>query len=272
MATQEGSGGGGGGWGGVGYNGGLATLGQGQTGGDVLTINRGGGGGGGCVQAGEIAQTNRGGNGGNGCQVNITGSLKYYAAGGGAGGYSTAITFASTGGLGGGGIGPAYFGNGTDATGYGSGGGAGSRAGEFVGGGAGSDGIVIIRYTNILPETTITLLYPTNNQFTSKDPVPINYTIVSENPIDTIQLFINGTLNKTVSGNQNTTIDIGEGTFFLNVSANNTNGTIGYDTALFTVDRTNPFDNLLVQIPPGTLYPDNINITIQADNVNLDTR
>jgi Concanavalin A-like lectin/glucanases superfamily len=107
----------------------LGVIGQGTNG----SLGDGAGGGG----AGQAGQCDQGG--GNGLQSNITGTLTYYAGGGG--GYGRYAV--EPGGLGGGG-------NGSYATDYGSPGvvntGGGGGGGNALGGAAGGSGIIIIRY------------------------------------------------------------------------------------------------------------------------------
>jgi hypothetical protein len=126
--------------------GGNAISGQGNKGGDQVSIGWGGGGGGGAGAAGENGSGNAAGNGGIGIESSISGTATYYAGGGGASTYSGDIPPAGTGGLGGGGNGTkvnnAAGGSGTTNTG-GGGGGGGYSTGT---GGSGGSGIVIIRY------------------------------------------------------------------------------------------------------------------------------
>lgn len=132
------------------HTGGTGIAGQGNNGGNYLTTSALlGGGGGGCSTVGEdTSGNNKSGNGGNGCAYSITGPSVYY--GGGGGGATTSVNNTpvfGTGGLGGGGNGCSGGGGtpcaGANATGYGSGGGAGSATPL---GGSGSNGVVIINY------------------------------------------------------------------------------------------------------------------------------
>lgn len=128
---------------------GTGTAGQGNNGGGASTSQRGTGAGGGAGAVGQTGQSSgAGANGGNGIQVDITGTLLYYAGGGGAG--RSNFTTAGSGGQGGGGNGGANSAdNGFNATFYGGGGGGagevetGSGAGS---GGNGYQGVIIIRY------------------------------------------------------------------------------------------------------------------------------
>ena len=139
-----GSGGGGGGGNSPGSNttGGTGIAGQGfaGSGGNVNSTGVGGGGGG-CSAAASASATNVAGSGGNGCSYSISGSSVTY--GGGGGGGSNGFT-SGTGGTGGGGNGNSS-GNGANATGFGSGGGGAGGPTTFSGG-AGSNGVVILRY------------------------------------------------------------------------------------------------------------------------------
>jgi uncharacterized coiled-coil protein SlyX len=114
------------------------------------TADYGGGGGGGAGAPGGNAQLYVPGDGGDGVELNISGSLTYYAGGGGGACYNASSSY-GTGGRGGGG-------NGAIATNYtntslrngypgtsntGGGGGGGVNTG---GGGKGGSGVVIIRY------------------------------------------------------------------------------------------------------------------------------
>ena len=122
----------------------------GSSGGDGWSESAGGagGGGGGAGGAGANATTGQAGNGGAGKASSITGSSVTYAAGGGGGRGNT-----STSGNGSGGS--SIGGNGGDDNtlptqgqdGTGSGGGGGGDDGSAFAGGAGGDGIVIVRYT-----------------------------------------------------------------------------------------------------------------------------
>lgn len=127
------------------------TPGQGHPGGQA-----GGGyswpasGGGGYMQEGFPAYystTNRGGNGGDGITLSFDGTPRTFSAGGGGGGSNS-----SGGGYGGsnntGGAGGNSANNGSPAAGYGCGGGGASVPGDWYtrSGGAGSAGIVIVRY------------------------------------------------------------------------------------------------------------------------------
>jgi len=123
-------------------NGGLGTSEQGNNGGKATVGQFTGAGGGGAGGPGEDVVTNEiGSNGGPGLPSNISGTLQFYAGGGGGSGTTLA-------GLGGSGIG----GNGTTGAGIagsgqpntGSGGGS-ARSSNGTGGSGGS-GIVIIRY------------------------------------------------------------------------------------------------------------------------------
>ena len=130
--------------------GGVAAIGQGNSGGScAITAFSGGGGGGGAGGLGTSTTTTAGGAGGIGLVIPITGSNVYYAGGGG----GAADGAASTGGLGGGGAGIGLAASGAGVSGLantgGGGGGAARNAATFAGGSGGS-GVIILRvYTNI---------------------------------------------------------------------------------------------------------------------------
>jgi len=143
-ATEGGSGGGGGGYGYI--TGGAASQptsssgGYGNAGGAGGSGVKSSGGGGGAGSAGSAGSGSVSGAGGSGKAYSITGTSLYYAAGGGGG------SEGGTAGLGGSSIG----GNGS-ATGVGSAGTAGTGSGggggrQFMDGGPGGSGVVIIKY------------------------------------------------------------------------------------------------------------------------------
>lgn len=114
--------------------------------------NRAGGGGGGAGAIGGASPNNgRGGAGGAGLQSNITGANTFYAGGGGGAGN----TSGGAGGNGGGGAGSntGNGNNGADMTGGGGGAAAGGINSTRHGGDGGS-GLVIVRYSEILPADT----------------------------------------------------------------------------------------------------------------------
>jgi len=150
-AGSNGGSGGGGAQNGTTLNlGGVAAIGQGNSGGScAITAFSGGGGGGGAGGLGTSTTTTAGGAGGIGLVIPITGSNVYYAGGGG----GAADGAASTGGLGGGGAGIGLAASGAGVSGLantgGGGGGAARNAATFAGGSGGS-GVIILRvYTNI---------------------------------------------------------------------------------------------------------------------------
>lgn len=154
-AQNAGSGGSGGGAGSTGssgdsaYFGGSGVAGQGFAGGNSFPSfngNNGAGGGGGAGASGQGADINFGGNGGAGRRSNITGSETHYAGGGGGGGN----VGAGAGGIGGGGNAVTNLtgANGTTNTGGGAGGG--------TIGGAGGSGIVILKFSYLIPPPLIT--------------------------------------------------------------------------------------------------------------------
>ena len=130
---------------------GSGTAGQGNAGASTTGGRNRGGGGGGAGGAGGLVN-GEGTNGGIGIQSSITGTAKWYAGGGGAGtDGTTGETYGGLlGGSGVGGAGGAARRNGNDAvanTGSGGGGGGGHAS---LGGGDGSDGIVVINYNNVV--------------------------------------------------------------------------------------------------------------------------
>lgn len=130
----------------------------------------GGGGGGGAGSAGGNGSSSNGGSAGNGLQVNIDGNNYFY---GGGGGGSAAAGSGASGGSGIGGNGGMNSG-GLDATvnrGSGGGAGGGTNIPDTVGG-AGSSGVVILRYPNVytisgLSGTTTTIGTDKVTTFTS---------------------------------------------------------------------------------------------------------
>jgi fibronectin-binding autotransporter adhesin len=130
---------------------GSGTSGQGNAGASTTGGRNRGGGGGGAGGAGGLVN-GEGTNGGIGIQSSITGTAKWYAGGGGAGtDGTTGETYGGLlGGSGVGGAGGAAQRNGNDAvanTGSGGGGGGGHA---HLGGGDGSDGIVVINYNDVV--------------------------------------------------------------------------------------------------------------------------
>lgn len=153
--------GGSGGGGGTG-SGGTGIAGQGKNGGAGGGNNGGGGGGANFSNNSGLGGNSSGnqtcctggisaGNGGNGIQLDITGSLVWYAGGGG-GGTRNGNGTAGTGGLGGGGNGTTsttLAGHGAANTGGGGGGGGYSSPTTAQVGGNGGSGIVVVRYPNV---------------------------------------------------------------------------------------------------------------------------
>ena len=146
-----------GGAGGSGGGGGTTTSGSGGAGGAASQGNIGGtgsvaaswvgnsGGGGGAGTAGVNGGLTTGtGNGGDGAPYNISGSMIYYAAGGGTGEVSGSII--GVGGRGGGGSGTVDSTGSAGAVNTGSGGGGGSYNGTYFSGGNGGSGIIFISY------------------------------------------------------------------------------------------------------------------------------
>ena len=148
--TVPGSGGSGGGGGnqtsGT-QSGGSGTAGQGNNGGDGSTssTNYPSGGGGGAGAVGGNASAGVGGSGGIGKRSNITGTLTYYAGGGGSATYQGGTP--GTGGQGGGATGvSAGNTNGNNATTNTGGGGSGGNGGSGYYGGSGGAGVAIFAY------------------------------------------------------------------------------------------------------------------------------
>ena len=142
----------GGSGGGAGYTGttnnGSGTSGQGNAGG-IESGYYGGAGGGGAGGVGEdsLGNNSRGGHGGDGKSSDITGTPIFYAGGGGAGSYNHG---GGNGGTGGGGYGGAAGANttardGENGLGGGGGGASGLEGFSYTYGGAGGDGIIILR-------------------------------------------------------------------------------------------------------------------------------
>ena len=124
--------------------GGSGTAGQGFSGATPAQGSSGGGGGG-AGGPGKSTSSNADGSGGIGLPFSISGSLQYYAGGGG-GSRHTDVS----GGLGGGGAGvslSAGYANGSPGgTNTGGGGGGANQPATNTGGGAGGSGIIIVRY------------------------------------------------------------------------------------------------------------------------------
>jgi len=154
QSTPSPDGGSGGGGSRLGILGGTGVSGQGNNGGDGAS-NDAGGGGGGAGSPGENGVAGvKSGDGGQGISSLITGSVQFYAGGGGGAARQLSTTDFGKGGLGGGGRGGTREGNegdterdgvnGTPNT--GGGGGAGNGSSNADRGGDGGSGIVIIRY------------------------------------------------------------------------------------------------------------------------------
>jgi hypothetical protein len=142
-----GSGGGGGNQTSGTQSGGSGTAGQGNNGGDGSnsSTNYPSGGGGGAGAVGGNASAGVGGNGGIGKRSKITGTLTYYAGGGGSATYQGGTP--GTGGQGGGATGiSAGSTNGNNATTNTGGGGSGGNGGSGYYGGSGGAGVAIFAY------------------------------------------------------------------------------------------------------------------------------
>lgn len=143
------SGGSGGGAGATVTGGGSGVLGQGFAGGsNTAGLNRGAGGGGAGQAGTSITGTTSSGNGGNGLAVAFYSNESIYYAGGGAGAlYLASQAALPVGGLGGGGNVGINEADGLPGTFYGAGGGGGaSNTTNYNPGGAGYNGIVMVRY------------------------------------------------------------------------------------------------------------------------------
>jgi hypothetical protein len=158
--------------------GGSGTAGQGNAGGAggaAAGYFGGGGGGAGSVGGDASADGTTAGAGGAGLPSSITGSVVYYAGGGGAGGTG------GTGGAGGGGAG-ARTGSGTAGTAYtGGGGGGGGNVGTA---GAGGSGVVIIN----LPNTVSGIV--TGNPIVTTTGSNVIYTFTASGSISVVPLFV----------------------------------------------------------------------------------
>ena len=145
-ATAPATGSSGGSGGGGAHNvtaGGAAIFGQGFPGATPVQGSSGGGGGG-AGGPGKSTAGNADGSGGPGLPFTISGSLQYYAGGGGGSRHSNV-----SGGIGGGGAGvdlAGYASGGPGLPNTGGGGGGANQPGTNIGGGAGGSGIVIVRY------------------------------------------------------------------------------------------------------------------------------
>lgn len=139
--------------------GGLGTSGQGNRGGDSVSLSSSpvGSGGGGAGSTGVQALSSFGGNGGDGLASSITGEQTFYAAGGGGAAESTTGT-AGSGGVGGGGSGGLGESPGGDALPNTGSGGGGAYAFSNTLSGAGASGIVVIRYPTEINGNTTNML------------------------------------------------------------------------------------------------------------------
>ena len=134
------------------WTGAMGTPGQGYAGGNLIgpafyVPSYAGAGGGSCVEKGGDMTSTGAGKGGDGILLRFDGTSRGYCAGGGGGAYSTWP--AGAGGANGGGNGKTgSVGNNTEgnATSYGSGGGGNTCTGPSTRGGAGYNGVVIVRY------------------------------------------------------------------------------------------------------------------------------
>ena len=137
---------------------GTGTAGQGNNGGEADTSGTNGfisGGGGSFAEVGK--SNTAGGHGGTSTANSITGASVAYAAGGGAGCRGNGTAGSGGGGIGGNGTAGSGNGNNAPTANRGSGGGGGGGEGsnpQFIGG-TGSDGVVVIAYSNTYPALTV---------------------------------------------------------------------------------------------------------------------
>jgi hypothetical protein len=259
----------GGSGGGGGTSGGNATLGQGNSGGQLTTAgpNYPAGGGGGAGSAGSNGSGTTGGNGGDGLQYSISGVATYYAGGGGGGTYVGGI--AGNGGNGGGSAGGADTSvtslPGTANTG-GGGGGGGNHENIPATGGDGGSGIVIVRYIPVAPSGTAIGSAPTGysasidqSYINNSNKGDVSFTYTGAEVGSTYYYSISGTTGTPVTGSgtittanqQITNIDLsglGDGTITLSTnltdSAGNT-GTSATDTKQKAVSIPTTSDNYM---------------------------
>ena len=269
--------------------GGSGTAGQGYGGGNGKENHptyRISGGGGGSNQTGLGFGTANKGHGGNGSAYDINGTTQYYAGGGGGGNtgtYGGSYGY-GIGGLGGGGNG-AISGAGQDATGYGSGGGGGAVS---TTGGAGSSGIVIVRYETILPEgdsINATLVAPEDGNLTLNKSFEFEYNITT-NDTTNVSLYIDDVLVNWTTAATNSTltydteVSYGNHTWYVyaektaNSSINDTSEIWDFEV-YFNVSLNSPSDeanlsgnNATFSYTTNNLYNITCNLTIDSVLVN----
>lgn len=119
---------------------------------------------------------------------------------------------------------------------------------------------------------TVTIVYPEEDRLYAVSQLDINYTATTDaaHNVSGYNIYINGTLNQTVVGDGNTSIDIGDGLYILTIELTDTNGASVNDTInSFKIDTVNPFDDLSFVIPNGTIFFTDANIDVTATNTNL---
>jgi len=220
-------GGGGGGWGGFGASGGsgggnagdqpsttrsvavstnIPTGVYGNAGG--LSISTGGiwagSGGGGAGSRGNDGTSALCGNGGDGLAVDITGTTKFYAAGGGGSAYNSSTNF----GLGGSSIGgngntTGIGFNGASDTGSGGGGGGGTASVNAFLGGSGGSGIVIIRYVLPVGSVGVGTTNPVSRLHVYDDTTNNTTLTIQNNYTEPVTIFPNAgyALTETIDNN-----------------------------------------------------------------------
>ena len=117
---------------------------------------------------------------------------------------------------------------------------------------------------------TIDLLLPEMNNLYNNDPLPVDYVGEAVDGFNKTEIYVNGTLNKTLSTLTNTTIEIGEGLYDITVGITDSNGAQTNDTNTgITVDRTSPSDDLATVLPLGTQFFSDyiLNVTATDDNL-----
>ena len=122
--------------------------------------------------------------------------------------------------------------------------------------------------TNTLP--IVTIIQPANNTLYNKQPLDINFTVIDTDG-DTIQqvnIYINGTLNQTMTTVHNTTLNASDGKYTINISAYD--GTDWGDNATilsFKIDTVNPL--ITGMAINGTLYKSNTSVAVTGSDNNL---
>lgn len=232
-----------------------AATGYGKEGGNSSTNGLAGGGGAGVAGKSSTASA-QGGNGGNGLTSTIyNGTALWYAGGGGGSGN----TGTGTGGLGGGGHGGAYdneAGGTAGAANTGGGGGGNGKAGAFAGFNGGS-GIVIIRFLSTLPIPTVTLDAPSNYSNLTNPTILFNTTVIDEEYVENVSLYVDGVLLETSLNHTNGTYSFtqtltnGKHNWSILAYNNNSNPNVANIAELW-VDNINP--SLILSSPENKSY------------------